>query len=68
MDRLYWFILSDDTEYEREREFVYIVKRGDMDFVFKTQELAERCADKLSDMYPGELIRIEKKVVRTDYR
>jgi len=67
MDRLYWFILSDD-EYEREREFVYIVKRGDMDFVFKTQELAYKCADKLSDMYPEELIRIEKKVVRTDYR
>lgn len=71
MDRLYWFIVSDDEEYMRDYEYVYTVQRKcpeQLVFVFKTRDLANKCAKRLRELYPAETIIVRKQVVRTEYR
>ena len=73
MSRLYWFIIDDEPEKKRDcSEYVYIVHRDKLglEFVYKTLDLARKCAERLVYHYPEETdsIYIRKMVVRTDYK
>ena len=70
MSRLYWIIIDEDEPVTPVREYVYVVRRETkgLEFIFKTRDLALKCAKRLEDMYPEEYdITVQKKVVRTEY-